>query len=48
MDRTERKLDELGRIVIPVEMRKALKWEEKDNITISVTERGIFLEKKEI
>lgn len=42
-----RKLDELGRIVIPMEIRKSLNIKEKDPIEISVNNNCIILEKKE-
>ena len=41
-----RKLDELGRIVLPLEMRRELAWKEKDDIEISITKGGILLKKK--
>lgn len=33
-----RKIDELGRIVIPIEFRKELKLNENDNIKLSINE----------
>ena len=42
-----RKLDELGRIVIPKEMRNSLNIEEKDSIWIIVSGDTVILEKIE-
>ena len=42
-----RKVDELGRIVIPVEVRKVLDIKEKDNLGISLQNNGIFIKKEE-
>ena len=42
-----RNLDELGRIVIPVEIRKNLNIKEKDPIEISTDNNSIMLRKKE-
>lgn len=42
-----RKIDELGRIVIPIELRKILNIQEKDSLGISLTENGIFIKKEE-
>ena len=42
-----RNLDELGRIVIPIEIRKALNIKEKDLIEISTDNDSIILKKKE-
>ena len=42
-----RNLDELGRIVIPIEIRKNLNIKEKDPIEISVDHEYIILNKKE-
>ncbi len=42
-----RRMDELGRIVIPKEMRKQLNIEEKDPIEISVEGASIVLTKYE-
>lgn len=41
-----RKIDELGRIVIPIELRKILDIQEKDSLGISLTENGIFIKKE--
>lgn len=40
-----RKVDELGRVVIPVELRKVLGIKEKDPIEIFVNEDQIILQK---
>ena len=40
-----RKLDELGRIVIPVEFRKKFNWTYKDEIDIIEIDNGIMLQK---
>lgn len=40
-----RKIDELGRVLLPKEMRKKLAWEAKDYIKIQITENAIILEK---
>ena len=40
-----RKVDELGRIVLPVELRRTLSIEEKDSLEIFVTEDTICLKK---
>ena len=42
-----RNLDELGRIVIPIEIRKSLNIKERDPIEISVNHHSIILRKKE-
>lgn len=42
-----RKVDELGRVVIPMELRKTLSIEEKDTIEIFVDEDKIILKKFE-
>ena len=42
-----RKVDELGRIVIPMELRNKLKIEEKDPIEIYVEGASIVLRKLE-
>lgn len=41
-----RKIDELGRIVIPIELRKILDIQEKDSLEISLVENGIFVKKE--
>lgn len=40
-----RKVDELGRIVLPIELRRTLGIEEKDRIEISVDGESIILRK---
>jgi AbrB family transcriptional regulator, transcriptional pleiotropic regulator of transition state genes len=40
-----RKLDQLGRIVIPMELRKSLDIQQKDDIEIFVSSEGIVLRK---
>lgn len=42
-----RKLDELGRIVLPIELRKSLDIKEKDSMEISTSNGCIILKKKE-
>ena len=42
-----RKVDELGRIVIPIELRRNLDIEEKDSLEIYVNEDMIVLKKHE-
>ena len=41
-----RKIDELGRIVIPIELRKILDIKERDSLGISLTENGILIKKE--
>ncbi len=36
---TIRKIDELGRIVIPADMRRTFHWQTSDSIKISVNQR---------
>lgn len=40
-----RKLDDLGRVVIPMELRKTLQWNEGTPIQITATRGGILLQK---
>ena len=40
-----RKIDELGRIVLPIEIRKSLDIQERDSIEIFLKDDGIFLKK---
>jgi len=40
-----RKVDELGRIVIPIELRRTLDIEEKDSLEIYVSDDTIMLKK---
>lgn len=42
-----RKVDELGRVVIPIELRRNLNIEEKDSLEIYVDETSIILKKYE-
>lgn len=42
-----RKVDELGRIVLPIELRRTLGIEEKDALEIYVDENTIMLKKYE-
>ena len=42
-----RKVDELGRIVIPIELRRTLGIEEKDSLEIYVNDDTIILKKYE-
>ncbi len=42
-----RKIDELGRVVIPIEIRKILDIKERDSLGISLEEGGIFIKKEE-
>ena len=46
MINVSRKIDELGRIVIPIEVRKKLEIKEGESLDISVIENKIILEKK--
>ena len=41
-----RKIDELGRVVIPIELRKILDIKEKDFLAISLNEDGISIKKE--
>lgn len=41
-----RKIDELGRIVVPMEIRKILDIQEKDSLGISLVDNGIFIKKE--
>lgn len=40
-----RRVDELGRVVLPIELRRVLEIEEKDLLEISVEEDRIILQK---
>lgn len=42
-----RKIDELGRVVLPIELRKILDIKEKDILGISLSDDGIFIKKEE-
>ena len=41
----KRKIDELGRIVLPKEFRDELKLKEKDSVEIYLLENGFYVEK---
>lgn len=41
-----RKIDELGRIVIPIELRNILDIKERDSLGISLINNGIFIKKE--
>lgn len=41
----ERKIDELGRVVIPIETRKKLGIKEGDTLAIDIEDKKITLEK---
>lgn len=43
----KRKLDTLGRLVIPVEYRESFKLEEKAEVEIFMIENGVFVKLKE-
>lgn len=40
-----RKIDELGRIVLPIEIRQSLEIKEKDALEIFIQEDGVFIKK---
>ena len=40
-----RKIDELGRIVIPIEIRQILNIKEKDSLAIFLQDDGVFIKK---
>ena len=42
-----RKIDELGRVVLPIEMRRQLNWKVNDEVIVTVEENSILLRKKE-
>lgn len=42
-----RKIDELGRIVLPIELRKILDIKERDSLGISLTDDGILIKKEQ-
>lgn len=41
-----RKIDELGRIVLPIEIRKNLDIKERDSLELSLKDNGIFIKKE--
>ncbi len=43
-----RQIDELGRIVLPMELRKIMNIRVKDSLEVFVSEEGIVLKKYEI
>lgn len=43
-----RRIDDFGRVVIPKEIRRALKIRESDSFVISVTENGVLFEKYDV
>lgn len=47
MESIERSVDELGRIVLPIELRKQLGISEKDKLQVSIEGNKITLQKKE-
>lgn len=46
MEPITRRLDELGRLVFPIEFRKQLDWNESDPITMTITGDSVNLRKK--
>lgn len=40
-----RKIDELGRIVLPIELRQALDIKEKDSLEIILNDDGVLIKK---
>ena len=42
-----RKVDELGRVVLPVELRRTLQIEERDSLEISLNGETIILQKQQ-
>lgn len=40
-----RKMDELGRVVLPMEVRRTLKWEAGDPMEMLATEDGLLIRK---
>jgi len=40
-----RKIDELGRIVLPIEIRQNLDIKEKDSLEIFIKDDGVFIKK---
>ena len=45
---TIRKIDELGRIVIPADMRRTFHWQTSDSIKISVNQRKQTINLKKV
>lgn len=42
-----RKLDKLGRVVLPIELRRGLDWNEHDRIEIFLEDERVILQKYE-
>ncbi len=42
-----RRIDDLGRVVIPIELRRTMGWEEKDTVAIFVDGESVVLRKYE-
>lgn len=40
-----RRIDELGRVVLPIEIRQRLNIKEKDPLEISIKDEGVFIKK---
>ena len=40
-----RRIDELGRVVLPIEIRQHLDIKEKDPLEISIKDEGVFIKK---
>ena len=40
-----RRIDELGRVVLPIEIRQCLNIKEKDPLEISIKDEGVFIKK---
>ena len=41
-----RKIDELGRVVVPIELRKIFDIKERDSLEITLNDSGIFIKKE--
>jgi len=41
-----RRIDELGRVVIPIEIRKVLDIKERDSLIIFLNDDGVFIKKE--
>lgn len=39
----QRKIDELGRVVIPIELRRSLGWGDKHQVEVVPTSDGVFI-----
>lgn len=42
------RIDDFGRVVIPKEIRRALRIRESDSFVISITENGVLFEKYDV